>query len=153
MFPSEIVNAITKFNEEVSSVRKNFEKVPNNADGMHFEFNFKAADGTPSTCAGKLNAEIPGVSKNRSVPAAAHGTGGVGKICALRAIGQRLDNKKRFPRGVIFFFLGRNASDTQLKDRIAYFVEKVRGRKRAETFRKLDQIDDVVNTAGSWLDW
>lgn len=83
-------------------------------------------------------------------PVFAVGESGVGKTCALQAIGRRQDVRSRFPGGVLYISLGSHATEHTLTQQIAEMVETAGGRERANRIR-MSSLAHAIEDADSWF--
>lgn len=117
--------------------------VPNNPPGMVMDFD-STENGTPLTPEGKLLAAVVDTTTRECVGAIARGQGGVGKTCALRAVGCHKDTVDRFAGGILYVTIGHNATERVLIRRVSKMVECAGGVKKAEAVRQADDLEEAV---------
>lgn len=117
--------------------------VPRNAPGMYFELGSPQDSNTPRTAACKLKITLCSSASDDNVTVIVFGPGGTGKSCALRHVGRDKDVKAKFWGGQLYFELGENAGESELKQHLAGLVERAGGEKQAEKVRKADTLREV----------
>ncbi|CDF34595.1 NB-ARC protein [Chondrus crispus] len=105
----------------------------------------------PDTVERKLKAAVLSTRITSHVGATAVGQAGVGKTCALRAIAHDEEVVKRFPGGVYFSTLGKDAREAELKQRLCDVVRISGGREQGDKLSNLADLDGVLTGVKSWF--
>ena len=110
------------------------------------------------TFEGRLNELVlrPGVNTVGAVGArvaAAHGMGGVGKTCALTAVGNDVDVQRHYRDAVCFFSFGQNATDSDVVKALADKVQKSGGHWLAkEIWNEMRNfVEGAVEKSQGWF--
>lgn len=123
-------------------------------NGPDIILNFESLDeiGIPLSSAGRLKAATLASSNGQSVGALSAGMGGVGKSCALRALAYDPDILERFPGGVLFMPLGKDATVETLTECLSSAVEATGGKQLANELRRETKFKTVLQKMGNWFD-
>lgn len=124
--------------------------VPNNPPGMVMDFD-STEDGLPLTPEGKLLAAILDMTTRDYVGAIARGQGGVGKTCALRAVGCHEKTVHHFQGGILYATIGHEATELDLIKHIAKMVETAGGEQKAQAVRQAEELEEVVRIGSEWF--
>lgn len=129
-----------------------FGMVPSNPLHVVMDFSSVDSSGNPLTVEGSLKKAVFDPAAKMNVGAVARGEGGVGKTCALRAIGLLDEVKTRFPGGVLYIQMGEDSGLTQLIEGLADIVESAGGFATADKVRSEKQLKKAVRHAGRWFE-
>lgn len=83
--------------------------------------------------------------------AVVRGMGGLGKTCALFAIGNHKEVIERFPDGVIYMSLGSEATKTDLIHGLAKFFKRSGGEKEGIEIESEKVLNDAIVIAAKWF--
>ena len=83
--------------------------------------------------------------------AAAYGMSGVGKTCAVIAVGNDKDVQEHYNGGVYFFSFGPNVKDGDVIQMISDKVEATGGRQLAQAIRNEINIENAVEKGQGWF--
>lgn len=129
--------------------------VESNPPGVFLNFESVDSKNTPLTLEGKLKAAIfdHDLSSHNGAAGvvAARGMGGVGKTCAIRAIGLLPETERRFPGGTLFMTIGVENGLSHLIDALAATVALAGGSEEAETIREEKSLSVAIQLVRKWF--
>ena len=82
---------------------------------------------------------------------AAQGMSGVGKTCAVTAVGNDSDVQRCYSGGVYFLSFGQNATDGDVVSKVADKVEESGGRLLADKIRNENILGSAIEKARGWF--
>ena len=97
----------------------------------------------------RLNARTVGAVGARVT--AAEGMSGVGKTCAVTAVGNDSDVQKHYSGGVYFLSFGKNVRDGDVVNEVADKVEESGGRRLADKLRNENNLSSAIKKSRSWF--
>lgn len=129
--------------------------VPKNPSGVKINLD------DPCTLEGALRSKILGESSTlvgavgggsaSDSEFAVRGLGGVGKTCALKAIGGDPKVQELYSGGVYFFSLGRDVESVDVIDMIAEVIEGTGGALTAGKVRRKGKVSFAMQAGGNWF--
>ena len=132
-------------------VFKRLVMAPSNPSSVYIDLNLQHGPGAQETCERQLKATVLRNDGNDPIGVFAVGDGGVGKTCALRAIAHDAEVKARFPDGVYFFTLGKDATVARMIQQLCLAVNATNGHDTYEKMRNQTELDAVLSVMLSWF--
>ena len=83
--------------------------------------------------------------------AAVHGMSGVGKTCAVTAVGNDPEVQKHYSGGVYFFSFAQNVKDMDIVRKLADEVDATGGHRTAKEIQNESGLDSALRKARSWF--
>lgn len=150
-----LVHAKEKFMEATIQGNDEFkiihDMVPKPPVGIVMDFDSQDSEGNPITFEGRLKRTVFGTTDDLSKGMVVLGEGGVGKTCALQAIGLLENAVERFPGGVLYFVMGKDASLLTLIENLAWIVERTGGHAMARKVRGETDLKRAVFHVKEWF--
>lgn len=126
--------------------------VPPNPPDICLDLDSKDENNLPLTYEGQLKHAIFDQSERGAVAAVARGIGGVGKSCALRAIGRLEETEHTFTGGILHMVIGADGGLSRLIESIADIVERAGGQKKSDQIRNKKSLEEATSLAGEWFE-
>lgn len=115
------------------------------------DFESKDIHGKPLTYEAQFKHAIFNQTSSTVIGAVAQGPGGVGKSCALRAIGLLEEADIRFPGGTLYVTIGADGGLSSLIEKVTDILEKAGGSKVAACIRDKPILENAVAKTGEWF--
>lgn len=147
-FSQSIINSLTKGVDHPQIHFQPQHHVQKNDVLMEMDFHAKTGDHY-QTFEGRLKADV--LDDVATIGAVDSGEGGVGKTCALRALAQEPDIIERFPGGIYFRSLGKDARIADIIRMLSDFVDITGGKKLAADMRQQKELSTILSKAQSWF--